>query len=192
MKYSTPKQLCDTQWSKTKQNHYKCTIAITKELGNRSLYAFPEEKCGLKTIDALPTSVEVKTPKAAIVDQSASLETYRDKVNKLVSTYGVNTISRHTAKNNPDFTLYREIVNEIVIQFKEASKTAEYKDGLVIYKQMNLPFVSKVTWYASGLDTCSESLGTKEMCLLNNGTATCQSIELSVNYKTICVESFTK
>ena len=27
---------------------------------------------------------------------------------------------------------------------------------------------------------------------LNNGTATCQSIELSVNYKTICVESFTK
>ena len=194
LKYSTPKQLCDTQWSKTKQNHYKCTIAITKELGNRSLYAFPEEKCGLKTIDALPTSVEVKTPKTAVVDQSASLETYQDKVNKLVSAYGVSTISRDIAKSNSEnFNLYRQIVNEIVIQFKEAGKNPEFKDGLIIYKQMNLPFVSKVVWYASDLDTCTDkSLGIKESCLLKNGTATCQTIELNVNYKSICVESFSK
>ena len=58
---------------------------------------------------------------------------------------------------------------------------------------MNLPFVSKVVWYASDLDTCTDkSLGIKESCLVKDGTATCQSIELNVNYKSICVESFTK
>ena len=58
---------------------------------------------------------------------------------------------------------------------------------------MNLPFVSKVVWYATDQDICTDkSLGIKESCLLKNGTATCQSIELNVNYKSICVESFTK
>ena len=194
IKYSSPKQLCETYWSKTVKNHYKCNNEISKELSDRGFYSFPEEKCGLKTTDALPSSVEVKPSKATVVEQPVSLETYQDKVNKLVSAYGVSTISRDIAKSNSEnFNLYRQIVNEIVIQFKEAGKNPEFKDGLIIYKQMNLPFVSKVVWYASDLDTCTDkSLGIKESCLLKNGTATCQSIELNVNYKSICVESFTK
>jgi len=194
VKYSSPKQLCEAYWSKTVKNHYNCNNAISKELGDRGYYSFPEEKCGLKTIDSLPTSVVEKTPKPIALDKSVPLESYYNKVNKLVTTYGINTISRDLVKNNQeDYILYKEIIKEIVKQFNETDKKAEFKDGLIIHNKMNLPFLSKIVWYASDQDTCNEkSLGIKESCLLNNGAAICQPVELSIQYKTLCVESFTR
>ena len=96
-------------------------------------------------------------------------------------------------KNSEYYVTYLKIVNEIVEKFKAAEKNSEIRDGLIIYKEINLPFLSKVTWYASEFDTCTDkSIGTKESCLLKDGTAVCQSIELNIKYKSLCVESFSK
>jgi serine/threonine protein kinase len=177
IKNSSPIQLCNSYWSKNIKNSYSCNNSIAKELLDRDLSFLPEEYCG-------------KQIKSKLIKEEA----YPDKVNKLVSTYGVSTISSSIVKNSPEnLNLYREVVNEIVTQFKEADKTAEFIDGLRVLNKINLPYVSKVVWYASEQSTCTDkSLGIKESCLIQNGSATCQLVELNVNFKVICVESFTK
>ena len=192
-KYFTPKQLCETYWSKTVTHHHTCNIAISKELGDRGFYSFPEEKCGRKTIDSsLPangaTDNKAKNP------QSGSSENFSDKVNKLATEYGSNTLSFDLVKNNPENIItYNQIIKEIVNKFKDSDKNTEIKDGLIVHKQINLPYISKVVWYASENDTCNnKTLGTKEICLLGNGAAICQPIELNLNYKSLCVESFAR
>jgi serine/threonine protein kinase len=192
-KYFTPKQLCETYWSKTVTHHHTCNIAISKELGDRGFYSFPEEKCGRKTIDSsLPadagTGNKPKNP------QSGSSENFSDKVNKLATEYGSNTLSFNLVRNNPDNNIvYKQIIKDIVNKFEESDKNTELKDGLIVHKKINLPYISKVVWYASDSDTCNNnSLGTKEICLLSNGAAICQPIELNINYKSLCVESFTR
>jgi serine/threonine protein kinase len=193
LKYSTPKQLCESYWSKTVKYTHTCNIAISKELNNRGLYSFPEEKCGLKTIDSsLPndgaTGNKSKNP------QSVSSQNLSDKVTKLATDYGSNTLSFDLVRNNPEnFNIYNLIVQDIVNKFKVSDKNKELIDGLIIHKQINLPYISKVVWYAAESESCSDrSLGTKEVCLLSNGNAICQPIELNLKFKSLCVESFTK
>lgn len=193
LKYSSPKQLCESYWSRTVKNNHTCNISISKELGNRGFYSFPEEKCGRKTIDSsLPadgaTGNKPKNP------QSGSSENFSEKVNKLVTEYGSNTLSIDLIRNNSEnLNIYNQIIQNIVNKFKASDKNRELKDGLIIHKQINLPYISKVVWYASENESCTDrSLGTKEVCLLSNGNAICQPIELNLNYKSLCVESFTK
>jgi hypothetical protein len=103
-------------------------------------------------------------------------------------------LSFDLVRNNPDNNIiYKQIIKEIVNKFEESDKNTELKDGLIVHKKINLPYLSKVVWYASANDTCNNnSLGTKEVCLLSNGSAICQPIELNLNYKSLCVESFTR
>jgi len=193
IKYATVNKLCENYWSKTIKYDQKCNLEISTELRDRGFYSFPEEKCGRKTIDSsLPadgsTGNKPKNP------QSGSSENFSAKVNKLATEYGSNTLSFDLVRNNPDNNIiYKQIIKEIVNKFKDSDKNTEIKDGLIVHKQINLPYISKVVWYASENDTCNNnSLGTKEICLLSNGAAICQPIELNVNYKSLCVESFTK
>lgn len=187
-------QLCEKYWSKTIKYSYQCNILISKELNDRGLYSIPEDRCGSKTMDPAPSSAPTVLSKPIPLETQIQSENYNEKINKLSTAYGVNKFSREITKGNAENNaLYRQIVNEIVRQFKDSSKSAEYKDGLTIYKNLNMPFISKVVWYASEQDICTEkSLGITETCLIRDGVATCQSIDLNVNYKSICVESFTK
>ena len=193
IKYAPVNKLCESYWSKTIKYDYKCNIAISTELSDRGLYYIPEEKCGIKTMN--PT-LSAEGAKGTIFEnaQSGSSDNFSEKVNKLALVYGSNTLSADLVRNNSDnFNVYKQIVQEIVNKFKESDKNTEVKDGLIVYKQINLPYISKVVWYASEKDNCTDkSLGTKESCLLSNGSAICQPIELNVNYKSLCVESFTK
>ena len=193
LKYSTPKQLCDSYWSRTVKYDHTCNIAISKELNNRGFYSFPEEKCGRKTIDSILPS-DAGTGNKLKNTQSGSSENFSDKVNKLAVEYGSNTLTFDLVRNNPENNIvYKQIIKEIVNKFEESDKNTELKDGLIVHKKINLPYLSKVVWYASASDTCNNnSLGTKEVCLLSNGSAICQPIELNLNYKSLCVESFTR
>ena len=117
---------------------------------------------------------------------------FSDKINKLALEYGSNTLSFDLVKNNPDNNIvYKQIIKEIVNKFEESDKNTELKDGLIVHKKINLPYLSKVVWYASASDTCNNnSLGTKEVCLLSNGSAICQSTPRNTTTPQSCISNY--
>lgn len=202
LKYSTSSQICKYYWSNEVANDYKCNIAIAAELRDRGQYHMPKTSCG-KSVLTNSSSSNVSGNRNLIENKNSNQQSKNEneevkepqslteKFNYIAKQLKTTNISLSSLSNDARSTKYfYEIQSAIVSNLKSSPKTSS--DGLVVYSNVNLPYLSSFTMTGHLGDSCtSQSLGRAVVCMVEGMTAQCQFTDSS-SIKLYCVETLSK
>jgi hypothetical protein len=202
LKYSTSSQICKYYWSNEVANDYKCNIAIAAEMRDRGQYHMPKTSCGKSTLTNSSSSnvsgngnlIENKNSNQQRKNENEEVREPRsltEKFNYIAKQSKTTNISLSSLSNDTRSTKYfYEIEAAIVSNLKNSATTS--RDGLVVYSNVNLPYLSIFTMTGHVGDSCtSQSLGRAVICMVEEMTAQCQFTD-SPSIKLYCVETLSK
>lgn len=198
LKYSTSEQICNFYWSNDVVNDYKCNIAIAAEMRDRGQYHMPKTSCGQSVLNNSSLSnisgkgsSNLDLQKSNDISEDNDPRTLSDKINYLAKKSKTAEISfasiSHDSKSS---TYFYEIDSAIISNIKKSTRVT--RDGLEVYSNVNLPYLSSFSMTGHVGETCdSHSLGRVVSCIIVGNSAQCQFTELS-SVKLYCVEAFSK